>query len=346
MSEKNEKPTAKRIRDAREEGQVAISQEIGILVQGCVMLLWLMMEGPALYKALADNVSLAIAVGRQPVEHALAQYAGDFALLWLRFAFGLAVVLTLALGLSGMLQSGFLFAPKALKLKSERLNPLSNLKNLVSLKNLFELCKSVLKVTVLGLTFAYLIKQYGPSFAHLAQADLATGFMMCTQMLLWLWAVLLVTTSVFAIADYGMQRYRLLKQLRMSRQDIEQEHKNSEGNPEIKRRRREQHQEVQSGSLASSVAQSSVVVRNPTHIAVCLRFVPGETPLPQVLANGRDFRARHIVRLAARQGIPIVEQVGLARALLRDTRPGDYIPEPLFAAVAEVLRQVQSRLSE
>ncbi|MBV8646357.1 EscU/YscU/HrcU family type III secretion system export apparatus switch protein [Paludibacterium sp.] len=342
MSEKNEKPTAKRIRDAREEGQVAVSQDLGILVQSGVMLMWLMVEGPALYRALADDVLLAIAVGQQPLERALAEYASHLGWLWVRFFFGMAAALALTLALTGMLQTGFLFAPKALAFKPERLNPIANAKNLVSMKTLFELVKSSLKVWVLGITFAYLIKRYGPSFAHLSQADLAAGFSVCRQMLLWMWAVLLAAGAVFTVADLAMQRYQLLKQLRMSRKDIEQEHKSSEGDPELKQRRRELHREVQSGSLAADVAQASVVVRNPTHIAVCLRYVQGETPLPQVVAQGRNHRARRIVELAEHRGIPVIEQVTLARALFRLTNTGDYVPEPLFAAVAEVLRQAMA----
>lgn len=346
MSEKNLEPTSQRIRQAREDGQVAKSQDFGILVQSSVIFLWLMVEGPSLLSALGDNITLAIRVTGQSPMRALAQYSGDLIGLWLRFMFGLAGSLIVALTLCGLLQTGFLFAPKALKINAQAINPLANIKNIFSIKSLIELLKSLLKIAVLGLTFAYLIKRYGPSFAHLSQAGLSAGLVVASRMLTWMWSILLGATLIFAIADYGFQRFQWRKQLRMSRQEMEQEFKNSEGNPEVKQRRRELRNEEQSGSLDGKVAQASVVVRNPTRIAVCLRFQAGETPLPQVLAYGRDHRARQIIQLAERHGIPIVEQVPLARALLRATKPGDYIPAPLFKAVAEVLNQVQRQLEQ
>ncbi|AVG16472.1 MULTISPECIES: EscU/YscU/HrcU family type III secretion system export apparatus switch protein [Chromobacteriaceae] len=346
MSEKTEQPTAKRIRDAREEGQVAKSQEIAAVAQLGLILLWLVAEGPGLLRGLGGLMTSAVAVSNLPLQAALAQLIGEVAALMLRFVFGLAGLLTVALLLVGLIQSGFLFAPKALMPSGERINPLSNVKQMVSARTLFELGKMLLKVGVLGLTFTYLIKRYAASFAHLPQAGLEAGLMVCVQMAQWMWAVLLAFTAVFAVADYAMQHHQLRKQLMMSREDIKQEFKNSEGSPEVKQRRRELHREVQSGSLAGKVAKSSVVVRNPTHIAVCLRYEADDTPLPQVLEYGRDELARRIVALAEAQGIPVVENVPLARALVASTRPGDYIPEPLFAAVAQVLSLIRDRLQE
>jgi type III secretion protein U len=132
----------------------------------------------------------------------------------------------------------------------------------------------------------------------------------------------------------------------MSREDIKQEYKNSEGNPEIKHRRRDMHREVQSGSLGGKVAKSSVVVRNPTHIAVCLRYDAEETPLPVVMEYGRDARALQILALAQTHGIPVVENIPLARALIKCTQPGDYVPESLLEPIAQVLSMIQSQLAQ
>lgn len=346
MSEKTEQPTPKRIRDAREKGQVVKSQEINAVVQLGLTLLWLIAEGPVLYRALADCIIGTVGVINLPLDEALAHLTGGLVALTLRFVFGLAALLAVALTLTGLIQSGFLFSPKAIEPSAQRLSPLANAKEMLSLTKLFELLKSMLKVAVLGATFAYLIERYAPSFAHLPHAGLAAGLAVCTRMGQWMWAILVAVTVVFAAADYAVQYHRLRKQLMMSREDIKQEVKNAEGSEEIKQRRRELQEEVQSGSLADTVGQSSVVVRNPTHIAVCLRYKEGETPLPKVLEYGRDARAAHIVGLAEKYGVPVVENVLLARALVAATKPGDYIPEPLFAAVAQVLRLVQDQMQE
>ncbi|MGQ5524525.1 EscU/YscU/HrcU family type III secretion system export apparatus switch protein [Chitinimonas sp. PSY-7] len=344
MSEKTEQPTSKRLRDARERGQVVKSQEINAMVQLGLILLWVIAEGSTLQAAIAGCMDTAIQVSILPLGDALAQLTGQIAAVFIRFVFGLAALLVVSLTLTGFLQVGFLIAPEALKPTAERINPLSNLKQMVSLHSLFELAKMLLKVTVLGLTFAYLLDRYASSFSHLPQAGLTAGFAVCVQMAQWMWIALLITTAVFSVADYGMQYYQLRRQLMMSHQEIKQEYKDSEGNPEIKNRRRELHREVQSGSLAGKVASSSVVVRNPTHIAVCLSYVPDETPLPVVLEYGRDARAQQIVTLAEQYDIPVVENVPLARALINSTMPGDYVPEPLFEAVAQVLRLVQEQM--
>lgn len=346
MSEKTEQPTAKRIRDAREEGQVAKSQEINALVQLAVILLWMVAEGPMLYLALGDLIVSTVGVVNLSLSSAMSVLVGKLATLVVRFVFGLADLLAVLLILTGLVQSGFLFAPKAIQPSGQRINPLSNAKQMVSVVKLFELGKMLLKMGILALTFSYLIERYAASFTHLSQASVVAGILVCSKMAQWMWAILLILTALFAVADYAMQHHQLRKQLMMSKEDIKQEFKNAEGSPEIKQRRRELHREVQSGSLAEKVADASVVVRNPTHIAVCLRYCEGETPLPRVLEYGRDERALHIVALAEARGIPVVENIPLARALVASTQPGDFIPEELFVAVAQVLRLLREESEE
>ncbi|ENY71215.1 secretion system apparatus protein SsaU [Aeromonas diversa CDC 2478-85] len=346
MSEKTEQPTAKRIRDAREEGQVAKSQEINALVQLAVILLWMVAEGPMLYLALGDLIVSTVGVVNLSLSSAMSVLVGKLATLVVRFVFGLADLLAVLLILTGLVQSGFLFAPKAIQPSGQRINPLSNAKQMVSVVKLFELGKMLLKMGILALTFSYLIERYAASFTHLSQAGVVAGILVCSKMAQWMWAILLILTALFAVADYAMQHHQLRKQLMMSKEDIKQEFKNAEGSPEIKQRRRELHREVQSGSLAEKVADASVVVRNPTHIAVCLRYCEGETPLPRVLEYGRDERALHIVALAEARGIPVVENIPLARALVASTQPGDFIPEELFVAVAQVLRLLREESEE
>ncbi|ELM3724099.1 EscU/YscU/HrcU family type III secretion system export apparatus switch protein [Edwardsiella piscicida] len=346
MSEKTEQPTAKRLRDAREEGQVAKSQDISATVQLAVILLWMVTEGPTLYAAIGGFIDATLATLNLPLPDAIALLTGKAAALVVRFVFSLAALLAVTLILTGLVETGFLFAPKAIMPSAERINPLNNAKQMVSLLKLFELGKMVLKIVILGLTFTYFIRGYAASFAQLVRADAEAGLWVTSKMALWMWGILLLLTALFAVVDYSMQYRHLRKQLMMSHEDIKQEFKNAEGSPEIKQRRRELHREIQSGSLADSVSSASVVVRNPTHIAVCLRYCEGETPLPQVVEYGRGARARHIVALAEARRIPVVENIPLARALIATTRPGDYVPEALFVAVAQLLRLLRDETEE
>ncbi|MFM5540434.1 EscU/YscU/HrcU family type III secretion system export apparatus switch protein [Aeromonas veronii] len=348
MSEKSEQPTAKRVRDARNEGQVAKSQEINAFIQLSVILLWMVAEGPMLYKTFGDLIVSTVSVVNLSISTAMSILVDKLVMLVARYVFGLIGLLVVLLILAGLIQSGFLFAPKAIKPSGQRINPLANAKQIVSFMKLFELGKMLLKLGVLTMMFGYLIERYAASFAHLSQVKLVTGILVCCKMAQWMWAILIILTALFAVADYAMQHHQLRKRLMMSKEDVKQEFKNSEGSPEIKQRRRELHREIQSGSLAEKVADSSVVVRNPTHIAVCLRFCEDETPLPMVLEYGRDVRALQIVALAEANGIPVVENIPLARALVTTTQPGEFIPEELFVAVAQVLRllQIQSDKNE
>lgn len=340
MSEKTEKPTPQKLRDARKKGQVAKSADVTSAVQLAVLLGYFNVEGPRLLQAFERLIDLSIRVASQDLASALTQLTGGFMEIALRFVLGMALMLIAVTIVSVVVQTGPLLAPEALKPSLDKVNPLGNLKQMFSMKSAFELLKSLAKVTLLSLVFFYLIREHGPSIQFLPLCSVDCGLRVGAQLLNWLWMTLAGFYVVFGIADYAFQRYTVNKQLMMSIEDIKQEYKNSEGNPEIKQKRKSTHLEIQSGSLASDVAKSSVVVRNPTHVAVCLFYRAGETPVPRVLAMGRDARALHIVDLAERSGVPVVENVRLARALAKHAEVGRYIPSPLFEPVAQILRAV------
>ncbi len=340
MSEKTEKPTPQKLRDARKKGQIATSTEITSGVQLACLLGYFMVEGKHLLHAFEALSTLSIEVSNEDLVSAASRLACATAELVLRFTVGIAALVVLATIAAVVAQTGPLLAYEAMKPSLDKLNPFANLKQMFSMRSLFELAKSLSKVGLLSLIFFYLIRQYGPSLQFLPLCGVSCGLRVSVELLYWMWCALLGFYVVFGIADYAFQRYNTMKQLMMSVEDIKQEYKNSEGNPEIKHKRKEAHREVQSGSLAANVGKSSVVVRNPTHIAVCLFYRPPETPLPQVLEIGRGARAQHIVELAEKAGVPVVENIRVARSLAAETEAGGYIPPSLFEPVAQILRLV------
>lgn len=346
MSEKTEKPTAKRIRDARQDGQIAKSMEINGVIQLLTILAWMIAEAPYLLHSLADIIDTVINTINLSIYTAMNIIYGKVLELINRFVLTLLLLIVASLTLTGLLQSGFLFSPKSIQPKLDRLNIINNVKQMFSIVKLFEFVKTLLKVIILGIVFFYLIKRYAYSFAHLPQFDLTAGLLICSKMVFWMWSILLSVSAIFSIADYALQKYQLNKQLMMSHEDIKQEFKNSEGSQEIKHKRKELHQEIQSGSLASNVSKSSVVVKNPTHIAVCIFYNEGETALPLVLDYGKDEMALHILKLAEENEIPIVENIQLARDLIKSTKPGDYIPEGLFIPMAHILKGLNNSESQ
>ncbi|MCX8565603.1 MAG: type III secretion protein U [Glomeribacter sp. 1016415] len=338
MSEKTEKPTEKKLRDARKKGQVAKSVDVTSGVQLATLLGYFTLEGPALMHGFDSLLNVSISVILLDLNTGLNQIIGVFVGLVLRFILGIAALVIVMTVLAIVLQIGPLLAPEALKPSFKKMNPLDNFKQMCSMRSLFELGKSLFKVVLLSLIFFYLIRQYAPSLQFLPLQAVTSGLVVSTRLLYIMWSTLVGFYVFFGLADFAYQRYHMTKQLMMSIEDIKQEFKNSEGNPEMKQKRKETHREVQSGSLAANVARSTAVVRNPTHLAVCLYYRPGETPLPQVLEIGRDAFALHIVALAEKAGIPVVENIPLARALAAQTEVGRAISPHLFEPVAHILR--------
>lgn len=338
MSEKTEKPTEKKIKDARKKGQVAKSVEITSGIQLAAVLAYFTFEGQHLLQSFEVMIHAAIDASGHDIATALEQVTRVFAAIIMRFVVGIAVLVITVTVVAIIGQIGPMLASEAMQPSLDKINPLGNFKQMFSIKSLFELTKSILKVLLLSLIFVYLIRQYGPSIQFLSLCDVSCGMQVSIQLLYWMWAALIGFYVIFGIADLAFQRYNTTKQLMMSMDDIKQEFKNSEGNQEIKQKRKEVHREIQSGSLAANVAKSTVVVRNPTHVAVCLYYKEGETPLPQLLEMGRDEVALHIVRLAEKNGIPVVENITVARALAAQFEVGRVIPSELFEPVAHILR--------
>lgn len=338
MSEKTEKPTEKRLRDARKKGQVFKSEEITSGIQLAVLFAYFCFQGEALVGGIRDLILATLTVLNQPIEKAVEHILSVFLQILLLFIGPLALLLICTTILSVVAQTGPLLAWEAMTFKLDKLNPMANLKQMVSIKSLFEFCKSAFKVAALAIIFFYLLRRYMPSMQFLPGCGTACGFSVTKQLIAWMWGGLIGFYLVIGLADYAFQRHSTMKQLMMSKEEIKREYKDSEGNPEMKHERKKVHQEIQSGSLAANVSKSNVVVRNPQHIAICLYYRQGETPLPIVLEKGRDAMALHIVSLAEKQGIPIVEHIPVARHLMSAVEVGGTIPTELFEPVAQILR--------
>ncbi|EKR1436480.1 EscU/YscU/HrcU family type III secretion system export apparatus switch protein, partial [Salmonella enterica subsp. salamae serovar 58:l,z13,z28:z6] len=153
-----------------------------------------------------------------------------------------------------------------------------------------------------------------------------------------LWKGVLFGYLIFSVFDFWFQKHESMKKTKMSKDEVKREAKDTDGNPEIKGERKRLHSEIQSGSLAKNIKKSTVIVKNPTHIAVCLYYRLGETALPMVIENGKDKEALLIIKLAERYDIPVIENVQLARSIYGKVKKGQYITEDLFEPVAQVIR--------
>ena len=338
--EKTEKPTEKRLREARNKGQVVKSDEIVTGAEMAAILVFFLAQGHDFMEASIQLIDLTIRVSSLDLVDASEIIFGAFTALFIKYIGGLGLFLAFVIILGNVIQTGPMWATEAAQPKFDKLNVVNNVKQLFSMKSVFELAKNILKVLVLSLVFYYILSKYANSFQYLPICDEQCGLKVMMTLILWLWGCFVGCYLLFGSVDYAFQRHKTMDELKMTKQETKQEAKDTEGNPEIKQKRRETAREIASGSLASNVKKSSAVVRNPNHIAVCLFYDAQESPIPKVLEKAKDHMALHIVSLAERNRIPVVENVPLARSLYAEVESGGFIPEELFEPVAELLRFV------
>jgi len=340
-SDKTEQPTAKRKREARRDGNLARSAEV---------VAWTQM--------LAAGVLLpaSFSIGRGSLRHvmnqvgiAVARPDADTAVRLLGSALrdGLLAVAPLALGMvaiglvGNFAQTGFAFSGKALKPKFDRLSPKKGLKRLLSPHSAWEAGKAALKLVVLT-AVAW------PGVAHLGAA-LATGGRVpagevlseVTSATMGLLRTVALAGLALAAVDYALQRRRVRKSMMMTKQEVKEEYRQSEGDPMTRQRVRQRQVEMSRNRMMAAVAVSSVVVVNPTHIAVALEYRP-EWGAPRVVAKGQGFVAQRIREEAEKHNVPIVRDVPLARTLHATCKLGQAIPPALYEAVARLLAFVFS----
>ena len=341
--ERTEQPTERRLQRAREQGQVARSRELANLGLLLTAAAGLMVLGPATLSGLVEIVRRgltptreALAGGGSDLLSTLAATAADALFLLLPLLAALLVVAVLA----PLALGGWTFSTEALALKPERLNPAKGLARVFSLNGLAELAKALAKFTVLALTAGLLLWRDMGSILSLGGQGLAPALSGAASLLLNSFLVLCGALVSIAALDVPYQYWRHHQQLRMNRQDLREEAKETEGKPEVKSRQRMLQREVARRRMMQEVPRADVVVTNPTHFAVALRYRPETMAAPRVVAKGADLVAQRIRELAAEHGVPLLSAPPLARALYHGTRLGQEIPAGLYQAVAQVLAYV------
>ncbi|MFA5596961.1 MAG: flagellar biosynthesis protein FlhB [Pusillimonas sp.] len=340
--EKTEAATPRRLEKAREEGQVARSRELNtfMLLAGGVAGLWFM--GGELYRTLTGLIrsgmwfDLRITKDTGVMVEQAANSAWN-ALLVLMPIFALLVILAI---LSSVSLGGLLFSAKALEPKFSRLNPLSGVKRMFSAQTLVELLKTLLKAAVIGGIAAWVIWSYRVDMLALMHASPSAAMANGMRLVALCSGLIVAALILLVLIDAPWQLYSHLKKLRMSRQDVKQEHKESEGDPHVKGRIRQQQRAMARQRMMSSVPQADVIVTNPTHYAVALKYDDGSGGAPRVLAKGTGLVAARIRMVAEEHKVPLLSAPPLARALHEHVELGQEIPVELYKAVAEVLAWV------
>lgn len=341
-SQKTEEPTPKRLRDAHEKGQVARSQEISH---------WFMVLAfTAIVGLLAQNLASGIgrimlpfiaqphafAFGRREVGEMLRDTLGELA-----FALMIPVAIALAAAfLSGFLQTGGILSLEPIKPKLSKISVISGFKRLFSTRALTEFVKGLCKIAVVGLAVGVVLYPERDLIPAIPTMDMA-GFLDTVQGLgLRVLITVLAVMTVIAALDYLYQKQKHIKELRMSRQEVKDEFKQTEGDPMIKARLRQIRGERARRRMMAAVPEADVVVTNPTHFAVALKYSPEEMTAPRLVAKGIDSLAQRIRELAEELDIPVVENPPLARALHAVVELDHEVPPEHYKTVAEIIGYV------
>jgi type III secretion protein U len=339
--EKTEEPTQKKLDDAKKKGQSPKSQDVNAAASVLGLMICLMVMGESMLNQMSRSVLVAIERGTQVRSDtellAIMTDVLQTSLLTVLPFLAASVVLGLA---SAFAQVGAIVSFEAVELKFDKLNPAEGLKKIFSVRSLIDFAKMVIKAVALGAVVWVMVKDMVPLLVGAAYLPpLGIGAIGWTAMLKLLGAASIVFIIIGPV-DFGIQKWLFVRDQKMSKDEVKREHKESEGDPELKGKRKQLAHEMATSAPEKRVPGSSVVVTNPTHYAVALRYDPSETPLPVVVAKGLDAEAMRIRGLAEQHGVPIVGNPPLARSLhmLEIDEP---IPEHLFEAVATVMRWVQ-----
>lgn len=348
--EKTEEPTPKKRREAREEGQILQSKEVNNVVILFACFFGLKLFGGIISSQL-QNLITSIFHEIQNVESFFNASTLNVNALKIMSIFGIMVFPILGVAfLSSLIvnymQVGFIFTTKTLKLKLDRLNPIEGFKKIISKKALMELVKSILKIILVGyVAYKYImdnileIIQYSslePHQSYISFANLIFSFVLR----------LLGVLMVLAILDYIFQWREHENKLKMSKQEVKEEYKQTEGDPFIKGKIKEKQRSIAMNRMMQEVPQADVIITNPTHYAVAIKYDNENYDAPYVLGKGVDIIAENIKKVAKENSLPIVENKLLARTLYNTVDIGDVIPEDLYEAVAEVLAYVYGLKNE
>ncbi|KAB7627167.1 flagellar biosynthesis protein FlhB [Alkalilimnicola sp. S0819] len=340
--EKTEDPTPKRRQDAKDKGQVPRSQELNVTLLTLAAASALLVFGPYMGASLMDLIGEGLRVDRAvifdpdgPFKQLRAIVAQG---LWLIAPFAL-VMLLVAL-LSPVLLGGWVFSGKGLQPKLEKLNPLKGLKRIFGPQGLMNLVKALAKVLVVGGVGTMLLWSLRDNIALLGTVGLMEGVALAAKLLFGSFFALAAALILVAAVDVPWQIYSHTKKLRMTKQELKDEFKDTEGKPEVKGKIRQLQQQIAQGRMMEKVPEADVVVTNPTHFAVALKYDQAGGGAPVVVAKGVDEIAKRIREIAGEHRVPLFEAPPLARALYRTTKLEQEIPAGLYLAVAQVLAYI------
>lgn len=340
--EKTEDPTSKKLSDAAEKGNIARSRDLATALVLLGSSLGILVYGTDLAGATLDVCRRLFSLDEKDIADPAVMFgAMRMSLFTVAIPFfKLALVILLAGLIGNTLLGGFNFTWYGAKFRADRIDPLAGLKRMFSMNALVELFKSMLKVAVVAGTAYILLKIFFNDIMALSLMTSPDDIIASLYLLCWLFFGLSASTLIIAAVDAPYQKWQFHNQMKMTLQEVKDEYKNSEGSPETKGRIRSMQMQISRRRMMQEVPKADVVVTNPTHYAVALKYEHGKQRAPVVVAKGVDEMAAHIRQIADAHKVPIIRSPALARSIYHTTELDKPIPEQLFGAVAQVLAYI------
>ena len=344
MAEKTEKATPKKLRDARKKGQVAKSQDFGSAFTFVVSISSVLILSNYIFQKLSSYMIMVFNQSRHPGELSsnVSSYLWQSLMIIAECSFP-TLVITMIVGVFvNFLLVGPMFSLEVVLPKLEKLNPVTNLKNLFKFKTVFELLKSLFKITGAIVIVYYTMKQATPEVLSSADLPVVAILNIFSSFLIKLIIRIGIFFVIVALADLVYQRANFAKEMKMEKFEVKQEYKDTEGDPQIKSRRRQTAHEIAYQEGPKSVRRAKTVITNPTHLAVALEYDEVEQIAPKIVTMGQGIMAEKIIDAALEYNIPVMRNVPLAQTLFATGKIGQYIPEECYIAVAEILKWLKS----
>ncbi len=341
-SDKTEEPTEHKLQEQRKKGQVMKSQEVistaGLLaavgmIYACGKFMWgTMRRFTEECWGLIENIDFSTRTLLPDIIWVVGTVGLTLAPL-LAGVFMMAIIANVA-------QIKFLFTFEPLKPTLNKINPVEGFKRIFSVKSLMELVKQIAKLTIVGYICISIVKGEITSFSLAPMWELMETIGLVKALVLQIVKSVLVGMVAIAIVDYAFQYKQFMKQMKMSFQELKDEYKETEGNPQVKAKMKQLMRQASQGQMMGEVPNSSAVITNPTHLAVAIKYDKDEAPVPTVVAKGEKLVAQQIKVVAEDNDVPLIENVELARALFGACEVGQAIPTELYKAVAEILAYI------
>lgn len=340
--EKSEDPTEKKKSESRKKGQVTRSKELTTLFMLIASIIGIMIFSRDMIEVITAIMRNNFSVERDVLFHSEAlfiHFKGELTAM-VKAMIPLFILMLITAVLSSAILGGFNFSGESLIPKPSKLNPIKGLKKLFGTNGLIELIKSIFKIILMGGIAVYFLWEAKNEIYGLSEEPFPGAFIHSMELITWQFLLVSLGMIIVAMIDVPYQIWSNMKQLKMTKQEVKDESKSTEGNPEIKSRIRQKQQEVAQQRMMGDVPKADVIITNPTHFSVALQYDPEGSGAPVMLAKGADLVAMQIRNVAQAHDIPIMEIPPLSRAIYHTVEIGEEIPAGLYVAVAQVLAYI------